>query len=273
LLQRLDPTTAVAFISHATLPFDGLLEYMLADFGVAKPEQTQAQRLFALNDFMTERRRAGQNTLLVLDEAQNLDPRTLEQVRLLSNFETATDKLLQIVLAGQPELTAKLALPELRQLKQRVALRCAIAPLSPEMTRQYIRTRLRIAGARDLTIFSDRAVARMAAYAKGVPRVINILCDHCLVTGYAERQRRIGVPIVDQAIRYLEDGQSGRRRWGILPPRQTGHEQSRALWAAFAVAVGAGLVALAPVAGVDVAGQLTAYAAHVWASMRHLLLG
>ena len=107
---------------------------------------TQAQRLFALNEFLIERRREGLKTVLIIDEAQNLSPETLEQVRLLSNFETPTAKLLQILLVGQPELTKKLQLPELRQLKQRIGLRCVIGPLTQDETREYIRTRLRIAG-------------------------------------------------------------------------------------------------------------------------------
>ncbi|MDP2700761.1 MAG: AAA family ATPase, partial [Candidatus Rokubacteria bacterium] len=147
LLSRLDGNTASAFVFDTTLPFEGLLEYMLEDFGVAKPGESHAQRLIALNNFLIERRRAGQNTVLVLDEAQNLDVRALEQIRLLSNFETHTEKLLQIVLAGQPELLDKLDRPELRQLKQRISLRCRILPLTADQTRDYIRTRLRIAGA------------------------------------------------------------------------------------------------------------------------------
>jgi len=212
LLKRLDQSAAVAFLFNSTLSFDGLLEYVLEDFGINKPGLTQAQRLFALNNFLIERCRLGQTTVLILDEAQNLDARTLEQVRLLSNFETPNEKLLQILLVGQPELRAKLNLPELRQLKQRVALSSSIRPLAADEIHQYIRTRLRIAKARDLGIFTDSAVARIASYSGGIPRIINIVCDHCLVVGYADQQRRIGQSIVDQAIATLEDGASPRRR-------------------------------------------------------------
>src|SRR5262249_7554819 len=125
LLQRLDGTTATAVVTNSRLPFDGMLEYMLEDFGI-KAAESRAQRLMALNAFLLERRQAGQNTALILDEAHNLDASTLEDVRLLSNFETTTEKLLQIVLVGQPELKAKLDLPELRQLKQRIGLRCRV---------------------------------------------------------------------------------------------------------------------------------------------------
>jgi len=212
LLSRLDGNTASAFVFDTTLPFEGLIEYMLEDFGVAKPGESHAQRLIALNNFLIERRRAGQNTLLVLDEAQNLDLRALEQIRLLSNFETQTEKLLQILLAGQPELLNKLDRPELRQLKQRISLRCRILPLTPAQTRDYIRTRLRIAGASDLRLFSDAAITRIAEYSGGIPRLINTLCDHCLLIGYADQIRRIDRKIVEEAIEYFEEGERRPRK-------------------------------------------------------------
>jgi general secretion pathway protein A len=226
LLRRLDATTAVAVVSNTTLDFDGILEYMLEDFGIAKPGQTPAQRIVALNNFLIDRQRAGQNAVLILDEAQNLEPATLERIRLLSNFETVSDKLLQILLVGQPELRDRLRLPELRQLKQRIGLRSIIPRLTEEEVGQYIRTRLRIAGASDRALFNDQAVSRIAEYAGGLPRLINIVSDHCLLIGYAERKRRIDRDMVDQAVRYLEEGMPtqppGRRRLrggSIVVPR------------------------------------------------------
>jgi general secretion pathway protein A len=214
LLQRLDGRTAVAFVVNSSLGFDGLLEYVLEDFGIAKGEASRAQRLIALNAFLIERQRAGQKAVVIIDEAQNLDPPTLEQIRLLSNFETTGEKLLQIILVGQPELRERLQLPELRQLRQRVALRTDLPPLARDEVREYIRFRLRAAGYRDPLLFSVRAAARVAAYSRGIPRVVNLVCDHALVTGYAERRRRIDVDLVDQAIAYLEAGEEGaRRRW------------------------------------------------------------
>ena len=213
LRQRLDGRTAVSFIFTSTLPFDDMLEYVLADLGIAKRQESRAQRIIALNDFLIERERAGQNTVLIIDEAQNLSPETMEQIRLLSNFETPTTKLLQILLVGQPELKIKLQLPELRQLKQRIGLRCQIPPLTAEETRSYIRNRLRIAGARDLGIFTDSAVGRMTEYAGGIPRVINILGDHCLLFGYADQLRRIDRSSVNEAIEYLEEGMQTQRRF------------------------------------------------------------
>jgi general secretion pathway protein A len=206
LMRQLNGHTEVAFIFNSKLPFDGLLEYMLEDFGVAKTAASQAERLFALNAFLIERQRAGHNTVLIIDEAQNLEPPTLEQVRLLSNFETPTEKLLQILLVGQPELRARLELPELRQLKHRIGLRCDIPLLTPEETSDYIRHRLRIAGAQDVGLFTDGAVSRIVRYTGGNPRIINILCDHCLLIGYADQQRQIGRDTAEQAIEYMEEG-------------------------------------------------------------------
>jgi general secretion pathway protein A len=204
LLRRLDAQTAAAFVFNSTLPFEALLEYALEDFGVSKAGDSYAQRLMALNSFLIERHRAGQNTVLIIDEAQNLSPESLEQVRLLSNFETPTEKLLQIVLVGQPELEERLALPALRQLKQRIALRCRIQRLTAGETVEYVRARLRIAGARDMGLFTPEALARVAAHAGGIPRVVNALCDHALLIGYADQERRIDRRIVDEAMRYLE---------------------------------------------------------------------
>ena len=212
LLQKLDSNTAVAFVFNSTLPFEEILEYVLEDYGIGKAGVTAAQRLVALSHFLIDRCRAGQNTVLIIDEAQNLEPNTLEQIRLLSNFKTPTDKLLQILLVGQPELKEKLQLPRLRQLKQRISLRCAIPPMTAEETRDYIRTRLRIAGARDLNLFADSAVQRIAEYAHGIPRIVNIVCDHALLIGYADQTRQVRRDIIERAIKYLEDGE--------LPSRQ-----------------------------------------------------
>jgi len=226
LLEQLDGSTAAALVVNSTLGFDEILEYVLEDLGVPAAGLSRAQRLIALNSFLIERHRAGQKTLVIVDEAQHLTPQTLEQIRLLSNFQTTRETLFQILLAGQPELRAKLALPELRQLKQRITLRCRIRPLTPDEVRAYIRFRLRVAGARDLDLFSDRAIARIAAYSNGVPRVINTVADHCLVIGYAEQRRRLNGATVEEAIAYLEDEEtaprhhtwrSGRsvRRWAV----------------------------------------------------------
>jgi general secretion pathway protein A len=223
LMTQLDPTIAVAFVFNSTLPFEGLLDHVLEDFGVSDAGATLAQRLLALNHFLVERSRRGCQTLLVVDEAQHLSVENLEQLRLLSNFETASDKLVQILLVGQPELEAKLELPALRQLAQRIELRIDISPLSAAEMSDYIRARLRTAGARDDNIFTGNAPALIAAATDGIPRLINILCDHCLLIGYADQKRRIGGDIVREALESLRirrDRRAPARRGSrpLLPP-------------------------------------------------------
>ncbi len=259
LLTRLDSHTAVAFLFNSTLPFDELVEYILHDFGIAKAGESRVERLVTLNNFLIERRRAGQNTVVIFDEAQNLAPATLEQIRLLSNFETTTDKLVQILLVGQPELKARLNLPELRQLKQRVGLRCTIPPLRHDEARDYIRRRLRTAGAQDLNLFTERAVRRISEYAEGIPRVINIVCDHCLLIGYADQTRRIDGDIVQRAIRCLEEGELP----GRTAKRRRAGEVRALRWALGAVAACA-VGVLAAVALHDGTARVLSTIAEAW---------
>jgi general secretion pathway protein A len=211
LLSRLDRDTHVAYIHNSALDIEGLLEYMLQDWGLKSNATTHAQRLFELNEFLIDQHRQGLSPVLVIDEAQNLSLATLEAVRLLSNFETTNQKLMQILLVGQPELRDKLNTADLRQLKQRIGLRCHIGPLSPEETRLYIRHRLRIAGASDAGVFTDAAIQRITEYSGGTPRIVNIVCDHCLLSGFADSKRRIDTGVVDEAVEYLEEGE--RPEW------------------------------------------------------------
>jgi general secretion pathway protein A len=220
LLTQLDGNTSVAFIVNSGLSFDGILEYMLEEFGIPSPEASRAQRLIALQRFLIERARMGRRVVLILDEAHLLDPRTLEQIRLLSNFEGPTQKHLHIVLVGQPELKTTLALPELRQLQQRVTLRAVIPPLSSQETREYIRRRLQTAGARDLDLFTEGAISRIAAYAGGIPRIVNVICEHGLLIGYADQRRRLDIDVAERAVRYLEDGaEPPKGRHGVIRRR------------------------------------------------------
>jgi general secretion pathway protein A len=246
LMRRLDSTTAVSFLFNSTLSFDESLEYMLEDFGIGKAGETRVQRLISLNNFLIERRRAGQNTVVIFDEAQNLEAGSLEHIRLLSNFETTSDKLIQILLVGQPELKQKLQLPELRQLKQRIGLRCVITPLQPEDVKDYVRSRLRVAGARDLNLFADAALRRIGDFSGGIPRVINTICDHCLLIGYADQTRRIDRGIVERAIQYLEEGELPARARSPLAGLRTSITLRTAVAAGAAVGtVIVGLLALA----------------------------
>jgi general secretion pathway protein A len=207
LADRMAGQIDTAFILNSTLPFDEILEYALADFGVPDPRGTRAQRLMALNHFLIEQRRANRKTILIIDEAQNLSIETLEQIRLLSNFETSTGKLIQIILSGQPELHAKLQLPQLRQLKQRIALRCVLQPMTVEEIEQYISNHLRMSGAKR-QLFTSTAIRRISDYSCGIPRVVNMICDHCLLIGYADQRPEIDADIVKRAVAYLEQGES-----------------------------------------------------------------
>jgi len=210
LVHRMAGQLEYAFVMNSTLPFDEILEYALADFGITDPRGTRAQRLMALNSFLIEQRRAGRKTLLIIDEAQNLGIETLEEIRLLSNFETSSGKLIQIILAGQPELHAKLQLPALRQLKQRIGLRCVLQPMSMDEVEQYIVSHLRVAGSRRQP-FSQGAIRRIADYSQGIPRVVNIVCDHSLLYAYGDQRREIDADLVLRTIRYLEEGELRHR--------------------------------------------------------------
>ena len=217
LRQKLDRTTLLAYVAHSILPFPGILELMFEQFEIEKPGDSHAQRLLTLRNFLLERHRAGQNTVLILDEAQNLYSQTLEQIRLLSNFETTKEKILQIILVGQPELMARLERSDLRQLLQRIGIRCTVPPMTRPGTRNYVRARLRQAGAKDLGIFTDEALARISEYAGGIPRVVNTVCDHCLLIAYADQIRRVDRSIVNQALTYMEAGQRPPRRRRVSP--------------------------------------------------------
>jgi len=141
---------------------------------------------------------------LIIDEAQNLSPQVLEEIRLLTNLETSTEKLLQIVLAGQPELEAKLAQPQLRQLRQRITLRSKTLPLTLEETAGYIQERLRIAGATDNSIFSPEAIAAVHRLARGIPRVTNLLCEHSLINSFVEQHKVVRRETVEEVAREFQ---------------------------------------------------------------------
>jgi type II secretory pathway predicted ATPase ExeA len=191
--------TALIFNSH--IKPEHLLDFILNDFGVPCASNLKSEKLIALNRWLLERYRAGQIPVLIVDEAQGLEPAALEEIRLLMNFETPREKLLQIVLAGQPELEIKLKRHDLRQLRQRITIRCRTAPLTLEETHGYIRERLRIAGANGNPIFEPDAISSVHAYSRGIPRVINVLCEHSLVNACADGSSTILASAVEQAAR------------------------------------------------------------------------
>ena len=186
-----------AFLFNSRMNTNQMFDFILAEFGISCESRSKSQQLMRLNQWLLDRYRAGETTVLIVDEAQNLTYPVLEEIRLLTNLETSTEKLLQIVLSGQPELEEKLKLPELRQLRQRIMLRCKTGPLSKEQTHDYIAQRLRIAGASGELIFSPKAVETIHLYSLGIPRVVNLLCEHSLINAYVEQQQPIGPNIVE----------------------------------------------------------------------------
>jgi type II secretory pathway predicted ATPase ExeA len=190
--------TRTAFLFNSRMNSNQLFDFILAEFEITCDTRSKSQQLLKLNQWLLERFRAGETAVLVVDEAQNLTYPVLEEIRLLTNLETSTEKLLQIVLSGQPELEEKLKLPQLRQLRQRITLRCKTAPLTKEQTHDYILERLRIAGASGAPIFSEEAVETVHLYSLGIPRVVNLLCEHSLVNAFVEQQRPIQPKTVEE---------------------------------------------------------------------------
>jgi len=169
-----------------------LLMQINSDFGLETDGRDKAALLRELNDFLIEQYAQRRQAVLIIDEAQNLAPEILEEIRMLSNLETDRDKLLQIILVGQPQLRDILARPELLQLRQRIQINCNLQPLSPVEVREYIEFRLEKAGNRAALVLDDDAVEAVAAYTHGIPRLINILCDYIMIDAYSSGSRDIG---------------------------------------------------------------------------------
>ncbi len=193
-----------AFVFNPRLNVTQFLDFMLADFGLQCESRMKSQVLLRFNQWLLERHNAGETAVLVVDEAQNLSPQVLEEIRLLTNLETSTEKLLQIVLAGQPELEHKLNQPQLRQLRQRITLRCKTHPLTREETSGYVAERLRIAGADGHTIFTPEALEAIYGYSKGIPRVVNLLCEHALIGAFVDQRPVVEPNTVDDVAREFE---------------------------------------------------------------------
>ena len=196
--------TRTAFLFNSRMNTSHLFDFILAEFEIACESRTKSQQLMKLNQWLLERYRAGETAVLIIDEAQNLSYPVLEEIRMLTNLETSTEKLLQIVLSGQPELEEKLKLPQLRQLKQRITLRCKTAPLTKEQTHAYIAERLRIAGTTGEQIFSPEAMDTVHMYSLGIPRVVNLLCEHALINTYVEQERVVSPKIVEDIAREFQ---------------------------------------------------------------------
>jgi general secretion pathway protein A len=195
-----------AFLFNSRMNSLQLFDFVLAEFEIACDSRSKSQQLMKLNQWLLERYRSGETAILIVDEAQNLTLPVLEEIRMLTNLETSTEKLLQIVLSGQPELDEKLKLPELRQLRQRIMLRCKTRPLSKEQTFEYVIERLRIAGAASgaAPIFSHKALEAIHMFSVGIPRVINLLCEHSLINAYAQQKRPIEPEGIEEVAREFQ---------------------------------------------------------------------
>ena len=194
----------MAHISQTQLTPVEFLQALLVEFGFKPFRKRKVELLSMLKDFMVEQYAAGKKILLVIDEAQNLSRKVLEEVRMLSGLETQKEKLLRIILAGQPELANKLDSPRLQQLVQRVRLRFHLGALSKRETHEYITHRLNIAGAGDRTIFEPAACDMVFRYTGGVPRLINVLCDTAMLCGFAEERTVIDDALVKAAVEELQ---------------------------------------------------------------------
>ncbi|MCK5849743.1 MAG: AAA family ATPase [Kiritimatiellae bacterium] len=204
VLAALDNSVETALILNPSLTETQLLRAMLNDFGLDASGRDRLAYIEKLNEFLLEKNREGTNVALLIDEAQDLTPQVMEQVRLLSNLETDQHKLIQIVMCGQPELKKRLARPDLRQLRQRITVRYHIPPLTFEDTAMYIRHRLWVAGADESLVFNAGAIKEVYKYSKGSPRSINAACDNALLAGYVAQTMTIDARCVKKAIKQVE---------------------------------------------------------------------
>ena len=231
-LEELAPkelTTAYVFNPDVTLK--ALLETIFRELGIADKPDNVPDMVDHLHGMFIDEYQRGRNIVLIVDEAQNMPVETLEGLRLLSNLESSTDKLIQMVLVGQPEFAAKLELPELRQVRQRIAVRSTLVPFTESESLAYIEHRLRTAGGTSASVFTRGALREVVEHAKGVPRVINILCDNALVNGLGYQKKPVTAEIVREAILDL----TGRVRVRWLPWA----------WASLVAVVAAGALFLA----------------------------
>jgi general secretion pathway protein A len=204
LLSQLDRKTKSAFIFNSTLPELQLLQAILEDYGIIVNGRGKVSMLRQLNSFLIEELSKGNNVVLIIDEAQNLKPSILEEIRMLSNLETDKEKLFQIILVGQPELRNKLNSPGLKQLRQRISVRFHITPLERDEIEKYIYHRLAVAGSTGQITFSPDAVDCIYRFSGGIPRIINTVCDKALLAGYVAETREITLPLVESSIQEIE---------------------------------------------------------------------
>src|SRR5579884_3517238 len=192
-----------AFLFNSRINVEQFFEMIAYDLDLRCPRTSKTEVLFALNPLLVERAQDGSTVVLIVDEAHNLEWEVLEEIRLLGNLENRQGKLLQIILAGQPELDRKLDAPDLRQLKQRIVLRCTLNPLTPDESAAYIETRLARAGMTKQTVFGPEVLEEIYKRSRGIPRLINLLCDNLLVTAFAMEQRTTTIEMLNEVCQDL----------------------------------------------------------------------
>lgn len=218
LLKNLEGNIRTAHVFNPVMHPDDFFNCICEDLGLKSDGvRSRGQNLTLLHHFLLDCYAKNERVFLIIDEAQILDTKLLEEVRLLTNLETSRNKLLHVILLGQPELNKTLANPQFRALKQRITVRYHLGALSAKETKEYIIYRLKRAGARNISIFDDGAIKAIYKYSKGLPRLINIVCDNVLISKFSREQGPIGKPIVKEVIRDLEGPTVWRRkRWPLL---------------------------------------------------------
>src|SRR6202142_1044431 len=187
-----------AFLFNSCVNCEQFFEMIAYDLNLTCERSSKTEVLFALNQLLVEQAQQGRTVVLVVDEAHNLDWEVLEEIRLLGNLENRNGKLLQIILSGQPELDRKLDAPNLRQLKQRIVLRCNLQPFTLRDAVEYMESRLEKAGMPNQTVFSEALMAEIHLRAQGIPRVINAVCDNLLLTAFADEKKSCSVDMLDE---------------------------------------------------------------------------
>jgi len=201
LVNKLDSNTNLAVLTNTHLTCRELIAGILEELQVEYKPGTKQKLLSQLNDYLIRQLAADTNVVLIIDEAQNLAPKVLEEVRMLSNLETEKEKMIQIILIGQPQLKAKLSHPRLEQFKQRIAVYYHMSGLSRQETEAYIMHRIRLASSNGVDIFTPRAIEAVYNYSRGIPRLINLVCDSALLSGYIYETKRITENIIQDVIK------------------------------------------------------------------------
>jgi general secretion pathway protein A len=227
LLDSLERGVKVVFISQTKVTFEQLLREIILELKLRLVgEQNKLSLTRKFNQYLIKRLALDNNLAIIIDEAQHLSIEALEELRMLSNLETATAKLLQIILVGQPELEDKLNSRELRQLKQRIVIRRRILPLREEDSRRYIEHRLKIVGSSTSQVFTPDALSMICHYSKGIPRTINILCDNAFLIGHGHGKKKVNPLIIQEVIRHMEA--LPRKEW---VEENTGYPKRNRSWA------------------------------------------